>query len=46
MNALSAKQWFVEHAQNQEHVAKHFVALSTNEEKVVAFGIDKRNMVN
>jgi glucose-6-phosphate isomerase len=44
MNALSAKQWFVEHAQNQEHVAKHFVALSTNEEKVVAFGIDKRNM--
>lgn len=44
MNALSAKQWFVERAQNQEHVAKHFVALSTNEEKVVAFGIDKRNM--
>lgn len=44
MNALSAKQWFVEHAQNQEHVAKHFVALSTNEEKVVQFGIDKRNM--
>lgn len=46
MNALSAKQWFVEHAQNHEHVAKHFVALSTNEEKVVEFGIDKRNMVN
>ena len=44
MNALSAKQWFVERAQNQEHVAKHFVALSTNEEKVVAFGIDKNNM--
>jgi glucose-6-phosphate isomerase len=44
MNAMSAKQWFVEHAQNAEHVAKHFVALSTNEEKVTAFGIDKRNM--
>jgi glucose-6-phosphate isomerase len=44
MNALSAKQWFIENAQNHEHVAKHFVALSTNEEKVVAFGIDKRNM--
>lgn len=44
MNAISAKQWFVEHAQNHEHVAKHFVALSTNEEKVVAFGIDKKNM--
>lgn len=44
MNAMSAKQWFVEHAQNPDHVAKHFVALSTNEEKVVAFGIDKKNM--
>ena len=44
MNALSAKQWFVENAQNHEHVAKHFVALSTNEEKVVQFGIDKNNM--
>jgi len=44
MNAISAKQWFVETAQSEEHVAKHFVALSTNEEKVVAFGIDKRNM--
>lgn len=44
MNAMSAKQWFVERAQNTDHVAKHFVALSTNEEKVVAFGIDKDNM--
>lgn len=44
MNALSAKQWFVEHAQNPDHVAKHFVALSTNEEKVTEFGIDKKNM--
>jgi glucose-6-phosphate isomerase len=44
MNAISAKQWFLEKAQNQEHVAKHFVALSTNEEKVVEFGIDKKNM--
>lgn len=44
MNALSAKQWFVERAQNPDHVAKHFVALSTNEEKVTEFGIDKKNM--
>lgn len=44
MNAISAKQWFVEHAQNPDHVAKHFVALSTNEEKVTEFGIDKKNM--
>jgi hypothetical protein len=34
MNALSAKSWFIEQAQNQDHVAKHFVALSTNEPKV------------
>lgn len=44
MNATSAKNWFLEHAQNPSHVAKHFAALSTNEEKVVAFGIDKNNM--
>lgn len=44
MNAQSAKQWFVEKAQNKDHVAKHFVALSTNEEKVTEFGIDKANM--
>ena len=44
MNAMSAKQWFLEHAQDSAHVAKHFVALSTNEEKCVAFGIDKNNM--
>ncbi|CAF0764715.1 unnamed protein product [Brachionus calyciflorus] len=44
MNAHSAKQWFIEHALNPDHVAKHFVALSTNEEKVTAFGIDKKNM--
>lgn len=44
LNATSAKEWFLETAKNPEHVAKHFVALSTNEEKVVQFGIDKRNM--
>ncbi len=44
MNAISAKQWFIERAQNADYVAKHFVALSTNEEKVVEFGIDKENM--
>ncbi len=44
LNALSAKQWFIETAQDISHVAKHFVALSTNEEKVTEFGIDKKNM--
>lgn len=43
-NATSAKHWFLEHAKEQEHVAKHFVALSTNVEEVTKFGIDKKNM--
>lgn len=43
-NATSAKQWFLETAKDSKHVAKHFVALSTNKEKVVEFGIDEANM--
>jgi len=44
-NAMSARQWFLQ-APNatQSDVAKHFVALSTNEEKVTEFGIDPANM--
>jgi len=44
VNATSAKQWFLEAAKNQEYVAKHFVALSTNEVEVTKFGISKDNM--
>lgn len=43
-NALTARQWFLEHAKQETAVAKHFVALSTNEKEVVKFGIDKANM--
>lgn len=43
-NAHTAKEWFLNTARDEAHVAKHFVALSTNEEEVVKFGIDKRNM--
>ncbi|KAI9296045.1 glucose phosphate isomerase a [Neoconidiobolus thromboides FSU 785] len=43
-NATSAKEWFLSFAKDQSHVAKHFVALSTNEQAVTAFGIDKNNM--
>jgi glucose-6-phosphate isomerase len=43
-NAFTARAWFLEHARDEAHVAKHFVALSTNEKEVVKFGIDKRNM--
>jgi glucose-6-phosphate isomerase len=43
-NAYSARNWFLKHAQDQSHVAKHFVALSTNDAKVQEFGIDIHNM--
>ncbi len=43
-NALTAREWFLKKAKDEKHVAKHFVALSTNEKAVVEFGIDKRNM--
>ncbi len=43
-NAESAKSWFLETAGDPLAVAKHFVALSTNQAKVEAFGIDPANM--
>ena len=43
-NALTAREWFLKKAKDEKHVAKHFVALSTNEKEVVKFGIDKKNM--
>jgi len=44
MNARSAKEWFLSHANEQKQVAKHFVALSTNAKLVTDFGIDPANM--
>lgn len=43
-NAHTARSWFLETAKDEAHIAKHFVALSTNEKEVVKFGIDKANM--
>jgi glucose-6-phosphate isomerase len=43
-NAHTARNWFLEHAIDENHIAKHFVALSTNEKEVVKFGIDRNNM--
>jgi glucose-6-phosphate isomerase len=43
-NAQTARQWFLKEAKDESHIAKHFVALSTNEKDVVQFGIDKENM--
>ena len=44
LNAHSARDWFLQSAQDEAAVAKHFVALSTNGEKVKQFGIDPDNM--
>lgn len=43
-NANSAKRWFLEKAKDEQAIAKHFVALSTNAEEVAKFGIDTKNM--
>ncbi|HYH16442.1 MAG TPA: glucose-6-phosphate isomerase, partial [Flavisolibacter sp.] len=43
-NALTAREWFLNAANDKALVAKHFVALSTNEKEVTAFGISKENM--
>ncbi|KAF7664959.1 hypothetical protein LDENG_00159410 [Lucifuga dentata] len=43
-NAESAKDWFLQTANDKSTVAKHFVALSTNSTKVRDFGIDTANM--
>jgi glucose-6-phosphate isomerase len=43
-NARSARTWFLKSAQDNAHVAKHFVALSTNAKAVQSFGIDTANM--
>ena len=43
-NAQTAKDWFLEQAKDESAIAKHFIALSTNGEKVSEFGIDTANM--
>ena len=43
-NAHSARDWFLKAAVDEQHVAKHFAALSTNGQAVGEFGIDTANM--
>jgi glucose-6-phosphate isomerase len=44
MNARSAREWFLSRVRDEHHVARHFVAVSTNEHEVRRFGIDPSNM--
>jgi glucose-6-phosphate isomerase len=43
-NAGTARTWFLEAAKSEARIKQHFVALSTNEGAVKAFGIDPENM--
>jgi glucose-6-phosphate isomerase len=43
-NAESARKWFTEKTAGKGEVARHFVAVSTNTEAVIQFGIAKENM--
>ncbi len=43
-NAFTARDWFLKAAKSDEHIRKHFAALSTNKDAVEAFGIDTQNM--
>ena len=43
-NAQTARRWLLSSLKDKTAIAKHFVAVSTNSEKVSEFGIDTQNM--
>jgi glucose-6-phosphate isomerase len=43
-NARTAREWVLRALKDEKAVARHFVAVSTNTEKVAEFGIDSANM--
>ncbi len=43
-NAFTARQWFLQAAKNEDMVARHFVAISTNVPGAIDFGIDEANI--
>jgi glucose-6-phosphate isomerase len=43
-NATSARDWVLGHLGDSAAIAKHFVAVSTNAQRVAEFGIDTANM--
>jgi glucose-6-phosphate isomerase len=43
-NAYSAREWLLHAAPSEEAIAKHFIAISTNQAEVEKFGIDPHNM--
>ena len=43
-NAYSAREWLLQSLHTEDAIKKHFVAVSTNAEKVKEFGISEENM--
>jgi glucose-6-phosphate isomerase len=43
-NAATAKEWLLSALKDDDAVSRHFVAVSTNAERVAEFGIDPQNM--
>jgi len=43
-NAHTARRWFLDAAKDEGFLKRHFIAISTNEKEVGAFGIDLENM--
>ena len=43
-NAHTARDWFLLAANDESAIERHFVAMSTNRQKVIAFGINPDNM--
>ncbi|MCB1916959.1 MAG: glucose-6-phosphate isomerase [Rhodocyclaceae bacterium] len=43
-NAASARAWLLANGARDDDIARHFVAVSTNAERVRSFGIDEANM--
>jgi glucose-6-phosphate isomerase len=44
-NARAARAWFLQASGDETAIARHFVAMSTNREAVIDFGIDPANML-
>ena len=44
-NALAARQWMLDNGCTQQQLARHFVAVSSNIEKAVEFGISEENIL-
>jgi glucose-6-phosphate isomerase len=44
MNARTARRWILSKLKDEQAIAKHFVAVSTNAREVAQFGIDTSNM--